>query len=49
VDGFAGRRPDEEVVRCLSGRHSVSGTTSQVKVVTGSAQDLANLRRAFRQ
>jgi uncharacterized protein (TIGR03083 family) len=40
--------PDEEVVRFLSGRHYVPGATPRLKVVTGSPQDLANLRRAFR-
>jgi uncharacterized protein (TIGR03083 family) len=40
--------PDEEVVRFLSGRQYVPGAAQKLKVVTGSAQDLANLRRAFR-
>jgi uncharacterized protein (TIGR03083 family) len=40
--------PDEEMIRFLSGRHFVPGATPHVKVVTGGAQDLANLRRAFR-
>lgn len=40
--------PDEEVVRFLSGRHVVPGTTSDLKIAKGSPQDLAALRRAFR-
>jgi uncharacterized protein (TIGR03083 family) len=40
--------PDEELLRFLGGRHFVPGATPELKVVTGSAQDLANLRRALR-
>jgi uncharacterized protein (TIGR03083 family) len=40
--------PDEELIRFLSGRHFIPGTTSHLKVTRGSAQDLAGVRRAFR-
>ena len=40
--------PDEEVVRFVSGRHFVPGARPKLKATRGSAQDLANLRRAFR-
>jgi hypothetical protein len=40
--------PDEEVVRFVGGRHFVPGTRPRLTAVTGTAQDLANLRRAFR-
>jgi uncharacterized protein (TIGR03083 family) len=40
--------PDEEVIRFLSGRHFLPGARSGLEVSSGSAQDLASLRRAFR-
>jgi uncharacterized protein (TIGR03083 family) len=40
--------PDEEVVRFISGRGYVPGSQMLLEVKRGSAQDLANLRRAFR-
>ena len=40
--------PDEEIMRFVGGRHFVPGTKPQLKATKGSAQDLANLRRAFR-
>jgi hypothetical protein len=40
--------PDEEVVRFVSGRHFVPGSRPKLRAATGTAQDLANLRRAFR-
>jgi len=40
--------PDEEVMRFVGGRHFVPGTQPKLKASKGSAQDLANLRRAFR-
>jgi uncharacterized protein (TIGR03083 family) len=40
--------PDEEIMRFVAGRHFVPGSRPQLKAVKGTAQDLANLRRAFR-
>lgn len=40
--------PDEAIVRFLSGRHFLPGTPSDLRVIKGSAQDVAALRRAFR-
>ena len=40
--------PDEELVRLLSGRQFVPGAEPRLEVTTGSPQDLAQLRRAFR-
>lgn len=40
--------PDEEVIRFLAGRHVVPGTQPKLKVARGSAQDLANFKRALR-
>ena len=40
--------PDEEVVRFVAGRHFVPGSLPRLEIIKGTAQDLANLRRAFR-
>jgi uncharacterized protein (TIGR03083 family) len=40
--------PDEEIVRFVAGRHFVPGTRPHLEATRGTAQDLANLRRAFR-
>jgi len=40
--------PDEEIVRFVSGRGFLPGAPMRLEVKRGSAQDLANLRRAFR-
>jgi hypothetical protein len=40
--------PDEEVIRFVAGRHFVPGARPELRVSKGSAQDLGNLRRAFR-
>lgn len=42
------RGPDEEIVRFVSGRGFLPGAPMRLEVKRGSAQDLANLRRAFR-
>ena len=42
------RGPDEEVVRFVSGRGFLPGAGMSLEVKRGSAEDLANLRRAFR-
>jgi uncharacterized protein (TIGR03083 family) len=42
------RGPDEEIVRFVSGRGFLPGAQSRLELKHGSAQDLADLRRAFR-
>ena len=40
--------PDEEIIRFVGGRHFLPGSQPRLKVTQGTAQDLNNLRRAFR-
>jgi uncharacterized protein (TIGR03083 family) len=40
--------PDEEIIRFVGGRHFLPGSQPRLKATQGSAQDLNNLRRAFR-
>jgi uncharacterized protein (TIGR03083 family) len=46
--GLVVEGPDEEIVRFASGRHFVPGSYSKLRATSGTAGDLANLRRAFR-
>jgi uncharacterized protein (TIGR03083 family) len=40
--------PAEEIIRLISGRHLVPGSTPQMRATTGSGEMLAKLKRAFR-
>ena len=40
--------PAEEVIRLISGRHFVPGSSPRLKAAKGSKDDLAKLKRAFR-
>jgi uncharacterized protein (TIGR03083 family) len=46
--GLVVEAPDEEMCRFLSGRHFVPGSRTELRAASGSSEDLAKLRRAFR-